>query len=398
VTLAAAGAGSPTVLIELGAVVLLLALAGRLADRIGISPIPLYLLAGLTVGDGGVVELVTARSFIETGAQIGVVLLLLMLGLEYSGHELVASLHTNRAAGLVDLALNATPGVVVALLLGWSATAAVFLGGITYISSSGIVSKLLTELGRVGNRETPTILSILITEDLVMALFLPVAAGLLVATGVVDTLVDVAVAGLAVALAFVLTLRFGEHMSAVVFTPSSEVVLLTLIGIALVVAGSAEEIHAPAAVGALLVGIALSGPAADTARIVLTPLRDLFAAVFFVFFGLEIDPATLLPVLPLAAGLAVVSAATKVYTGSWAARRAAIALPGRLRAGTALIARGEFSIIIAGLALAGGLDEPKLGPLAATYVLILATAGPLLTRFADPVAFAVLRARRDRAR
>jgi CPA2 family monovalent cation:H+ antiporter-2 len=184
----------------------------------------------------------------------------------------------------------------------------------------------------------------------------------------------------------------------VVFTPSSEVVLLTLIGIALVVAGSAEEIHAPAAVGALLVGIALSGPAADTARIVLTPLRDLFAAVFFVFFGLEIDPATLLPVLPLAAGLAVVSAATKVYTGSWAARRAAIALPGRLRAGTALIARGEFSIIIAGLALAGGLDEPKLGPLAATYVLILATAGPLLTRFADPVAFAVLRARRDRAR
>jgi len=398
VTLAAAGAGSPTVLIEVGAVVLLLALAGRLADRIGISPIPLYLLAGLTVGDGGVVELVTARSFIETGAQIGVVLLLLMLGLEYSGHELVTSLHTNRAAGLVDLALNATPGVVVALLLGWSATAAVFLGGITYISSSGIISKLLTELGRVGNRETPTILSILIVEDLVMALFLPVAAGLLVATGVVDTLVDVAVAGLAVALAFVLTLRFGEHLSAVVFTPSSEVVLLTLIGIALVVAGSAEEIHAPAAVGALLVGIALSGPAADTARIVLTPLRDLFAAVFFVFFGLEIDPATLLPVLPLAAGLAVVSAATKLCTGSWAARRAGIALPGRLRAGTALIARGEFSIIIAGLALAGGLDEPKLGPLAATYVLILATAGPLLTRFADPVAFAVLRARRDRAR
>lgn len=397
-TLAAAGAGSPTVLLEVGAVVLLLALAGRLAARIGISPIPLYLLAGLTVGDGGVIELVTARDFIETGAQIGVVLLLLMLGLEYSGRELVESLHSNRTAGLVDLGLNATPGVVAALLLGWNATAAVFLGGITYISSSGIISKLLTDLGRVGNRETPTILSVLIIEDLVMALFLPVAAGLLVATGVVDTLIDVGVAGLAVALAFVATLRFGEHLSAVVFTPSSEVVLLTLIGIALVVAGSAEEIHAPAAVGALLVGIALSGPAADAAKIVLTPLRDLFAAVFFVFFGLEIDPSTLLPVLPLAAALALVTAVTKLFTGSWAARRADIALPGRLRAGTALIARGEFSIIIAGLALTGGLDEPKLGPLAATYVLILATAGPLLTRFADPVAFAVLRARRERAR
>jgi CPA2 family monovalent cation:H+ antiporter-2 len=151
-------------------------------------------------------------------------------------------------------------------------------------------------------------------------------------------------------------------------------------------------------VGALLVGIALSGPAADAARIVLTPLRDLFAAVFFVFFGLEVDLTTLLPVLPVAAALAVVSAATKISTGAWAARRAGIGLPGRLRAGTALIARGEFSIIIAGLALSGGLDEPKLGPLAATYVLILATAGPLLTRFADQVAFALLRARHERAR
>jgi CPA2 family monovalent cation:H+ antiporter-2 len=398
VTLAAAGASSSTVLVELGAVVLLLALAGRLADRLGISPVPLYLLAGLTVGEGGVVELVTARSFIETGAQIGVVLLLLMLGLEYSAEELVTSLRANRAASVIDLALNTVPGMLAALLMGWSATAAVFLGGITYISSSGIVSKLLSDLGRLGNRETPTIMSILIVEDLVMAVFLPVAAGLLVSTGVVDSLGEVAVAGLAVALAFVLTTRFGDHLSALVFTPSSEVVLLTLIGIALVVAGSAEEIHAPAAVGALLVGIALSGPAADAARIVLTPLRDLFAAVFFVFFGLEVDLTTLLPVLPVAAALAVVSAATKISTGAWAARRAGIGLPGRLRAGTALIARGEFSIIIAGLALSGGLDEPKLGPLAATYVLILATAGPLSTRFADQVAFALLRARHDRAR
>ncbi|MCI3948378.1 MAG: potassium transporter, partial [Acidimicrobiales bacterium] len=138
-------------------------------------------------------------------------------------------------------------------------------------------------------------------------------------------------------------------------------------------------------VAALLVGIALSGRAADSARVVLTPLRDLFAAVFFVFFGLEVDPASIPPVLPEAAALAVVTTATKVYTGAWAAGRAGVGLPGRLRAGTVLVARGEFSIIIAGIALAEGV-EPELGAIAAAYVLLVASSGPILTRFADPIA------------
>ena len=150
-------------------------------------------------------------------------------------------------------------------------------------------------------------------------------------------------------------------------------------------AGSAEQLRAPAAVAALLVGIALSGRAAESARVVLTPLRDLFAAVFFVFFGLEVDPAAIPPVLPEAVALAVVTAGTKVVTGAWAAGRAGVGLPGRLRAGTVLIARGEFSIIIAGIALAEGV-EPELGAIAAAYVLLVASAGPILTRFADPVA------------
>jgi CPA2 family monovalent cation:H+ antiporter-2 len=390
VTRTVAVVDAATVLVELGAVLLLLAVAGRVADRLGVSPIPLYLLAGLLVGEGSAVELKASREFIEIGALVGIVLLLLVLGLEYSGRELVISLRTNRAAGVLDLVANATPGVVAGLLLGWGTTAAVFLGGVTYISSSGIVSKVLTDLGRIGNRETPTVLSLLIIEDLAMALFLPVAAGLLVANGVLDTAVDIAIAALAVAGAFLVALRFGDRLSRIVAISSDELLLLTLLGVALLVAGTAERIHAPAAVGALLVGIALSGPTAEAARLVLAPLRDLFAAAFFLYFGLGLDPAALVPALPAAGGLALVTAVTKIGTGSWAARRAGIGLPGRIRAGTVLVARGEFSIIIAGLALAGGL-EPDLGPFAAAYVLVLATAGPLLTRFADPLAYAIQR-------
>jgi CPA2 family monovalent cation:H+ antiporter-2 len=137
-------------------------------------------------------------------------------------------------------------------------------------------------------------------------------------------------------------------------------------------------------VGAFLVGIALSGRAAEAAHDLLTPLRDLFAAVFFVFFGLQTDPRSIPPVAVTAACLALVTAATKVATGWWAARRAGVGPRGRWRAGTALIARGEFSIVIAGLAVAAG-REPALGPLATAYVLVLAVLGPVLARASEPL-------------
>jgi CPA2 family monovalent cation:H+ antiporter-2 len=380
-----AATGSSELLLELGGVLLLLAVAGRVARRISVSPIPLYLLAGLLLGDGGLVTLESALEFIEIGAEVGVILLLLLLGLEYSSDELLSGLRTSRRAGLVDLALNGLPGVVTGYLLGWDTVEALFLGGVTYISSSGVVAKVLGELGRIGNRETPTVLSLLIFEDLVMAVFLPVAASLAIASGAVETARDVAVALAAVALTFALAHRWGGRLSRLVFSPSRELLLLTTLGLVLVVAGLAEELQAPAAVAALLVGIALSGPAADSALQVLAPLRDLFAALFFVSFAIGVDARDIPDVLPQAVALAVVTGLTKAWTGIWAARRAGVGIPGRLRAGTVLVARGEFSIIIAGIAVAEGL-EPELATVAAAYVLILASVGPVLTRFADPLA------------
>jgi CPA2 family monovalent cation:H+ antiporter-2 len=111
------------------------------------------------------------------------------------------------------------------------------------------------------------------------------------------------------------------------------------------------------------------------------PLRDLFAAIFFLFFGLQIDPKTLPPVLPAALLLALVAAGTKIFSGWWAARRAGVDPKGCLRAGAVLTARGEFSIVIAGLGVSA---EPRLGPLSAAFVLILAVVGPMLARAADP--------------
>jgi CPA2 family monovalent cation:H+ antiporter-2 len=370
-------------LVELGAVVLGLGILARLASRLAISPIPLYLLAGLAIGEGGLVPVVTSEDFIEVGAELGVIFLLLMLGLEYSAGELVAGVREVAPAGLVDLVLNFTPGLVTGLILGWRIVPALFLGGVTYISSTGVIAKLLKDLGWMGNRETPVVLSILVFEDLAMAILLPTLAVLAFGgstSGAILT-IGLAIGVMAAAIAFVY--RRGDWFGDLVFHRSDEVSLLTVFGLTLVVAGLAEGVNISAAVGAFLVGIALSGEAVARADSLLSPLRDLFAAVFFVFFGLSTDPREIPGVLLVAVLLGVVTAATKFVGGRWAARRRGIGRAGQQRAGLTLVARGEFSIIIAGLAVGvpGAEDLPAL---AAAYVLLMAVTGPLAAKLADP--------------
>ena len=380
---AAASTDAAVVFLELGAVLLGLAVVGQLALRWNLSPIPFYLLGGLAFGTGGLVPLDAPEGFIRVGAEIGVLLLLLMLGLEYSSQELIDNLRAHAPSGLVDLLLNATPGLVAGFLLGWDLPAALALAGITYISSSGVIAKLLGDLNRLGNRETPSVLSILVIEDLAMAVYLPVLGTVLAGVGLLVGGVTVGIALLAVTVILVLSLRYGSAISRVLASPYDEVLLLRLLGVMLLVAGVAQQTQVSAAVGAFLVGIALSGEVAAGARVLLTPLRDLFAAVFFVFFGLQTDPRQIPAVALVALVLGLVTAATKMATGWFAAGRAGVGPRGRVRAGSALVARGEFSVVIAGLAVSAGV-EPQLGPLAAAYVLLLAVAGPLLARAAEP--------------
>ncbi len=304
------------VFIELGLVIVGLAVLARLASRWGFSAIPLYLLAGLAFGNGGLAPLRLSENFVRTGAEIGVLLLLFMLGLEYTGDELRKSL-------------------------------------------------------RLG--------AVLVQEDLAMAVYLPLVAVLLSGGGAAKIVLSVFVAIAVVSLVLVAAVRYGHQLSQLVAHESDEIILLTIFGAVLLVAGVAQRFQVSAAIGAFLVGIALSGSVAEQSHRLVSPLRDLFAAIFFFFFGLEIDPTILVPALPFAVGLGAVTTLTKVLTGYWAARRAGIDSRGRLRAGVELVARGEFSIVIAGLGVA---IEPRLGPLSAAYVLIMAMLGPLLARLA----------------
>jgi CPA2 family monovalent cation:H+ antiporter-2 len=368
--------------IELGAVVLGMAVLARVAGRLGITAIPFYLIAGLAVGRGGIVDLDLSEEFIEFTAEIGVLLLLLTLGLEYTADELRGGLRTGLKPGALDAVTNFVPGFATGLLLGWEVPAAVLLGGVCWVSSSGIIAKVLHDLERLGNRETPTVLNLLVIEDLAMAVYLPIAAALVTGDGLGKTVVTVTVALAAAGAILLLALRFGGHLSALLSPGSDEALLLAVFGLTLLVGGLAQQLDVSAAIGAFVVGLALSGPVQHRAGELISPLRDLFAAVFFLFFSFQIRPGDLASALAPAAALAVVVMATKAYTGWKAAGWAGIGPRGRKRAGATLMARGEFSIVIAslGVSLADGAD---LGALAAALVLVTAVVGPVAARFID---------------
>ena len=304
---AATDADMSMVFVELGAAIIGLAILARLAHRLGFSAIPLYLLGGLAFGNGGLLPLRFSEEFIHVGSEVGVILLLFMLGLEYTGAELKANLRTGFPAGVMDFVLNFPPGLVMGWLLGWTVMASVLLGGVTYISSSGIIARVLEELKRLNNPETPSILSVLVLEDLAMAVFLPLVAVLLVGQGLAAGAVSVLVALVTVTVVLFVALRDWDAMS-------------RLLNSRLRRGHSADHARpgpgrggrGPAVAG--LVGrrclsrrrcpVGTAGEAnSPLARARPRPVRG----AVFLFFGLQIDPATLPPVLWQAAVLGVVT-------------------------------------------------------------------------------------------
>src|SRR5690606_21488382 len=185
----------------------------RLATRVGLSPIPLYLLGGLAFGNAGLLELVTSEDFIETGADLGVILLLLMLGLEYGARELVVNLRSGAPAGLFDLVINFGVGFGAGVVLGFGPIYSLFLGGVIYISSSGVIAKTLDDLGWLANRETPVVLSILVFEDLAMAVILPILGALAIGGTMMSVVGSVTAALVAVALILAVAASHGDRLS-----------------------------------------------------------------------------------------------------------------------------------------------------------------------------------------
>ena len=366
-------------LAEIGVVLIFLGVIAYFAKKISISTVPFFLIAGLAFGTGGIADLELSTSFLNTGAQIGAVLLLLLLGLEYSAKELTDTLRIHWSSGLVDFAANAIPGAIIGLLLGWGWVGAVVLSGLTYVSSSGIAAELISESGWNKSEMAKRTISILALEDMALAIYLPIISSVVIGVSIVTGLISISIAFIIIGLVILVSLRREGIFVGVLSNQSSISLLLTVFGAALVAAGVANLVGFSGAVAAFLVGLLLTGEVAEAARERLSSLRDFFAALFFLFFGLAIDPVTIISVIPIALVLAVVGIIGKLAVG-YVIGKDMQSRDTWKRIGAYLIPRGEFSIVIAALAVSTSFGE-ELKSITIAYVIITTLIASLILRY-----------------
>jgi CPA2 family monovalent cation:H+ antiporter-2 len=376
------------IVLEAGLALALIAGAALLAWRLRFSTVPFLILAGMAVGPHAPRVWLLDFRFIESEpliafmGRLGVLFLLFYLGLEFSVGRLVRSGRSIAVGGTLYIAINFTLGLAYAALQGWPMREVLVAAGITTISSSAIVAKVLVDLRRTAHPETEMILGIIMFEDVFLAVYLSVVSGLVLSGATSLGGVALSAAGAFAFMAGVLVLgRLAvPFLNRRLRIGSSEVFLLVVAAALLLVAGFAETVHVAEAIGALLLGLVLAETEhRERIEHLVIPFRDFFGALFFFSFGLSIDPFALGGAWKLAMGAVLLTLAGNYAAGMLAGRAAGLSPAASSNVGLTIVSRGEFSIVVASLAEAGGL-LPVLQPFAALYVLTLAIVGPLLTK------------------
>lgn len=363
----------------MGGAFLAAAFLARLGGRIGLPTIPLFILAGILLGPHtpGIV-LVSDPHELEMLSALGLVLLLFYLGLEFHLDDLKTGGRKMAVAGGAYLALNVGAGLAFGFAMGWGTSEALVLAGVLGISSSAIVTKVLVDLGRIGNPETKPILGIIVVEDVFLALYLAALQPILSGADSLSAAVVDAGKAFGFLLLLALAARYGTRIvGRLINTKDDELLVISFLGAAVFVAGVSEWFGVADAIGAFMVGLMLGSTASgDRIRTLVHPLRDAFGAIFFFAFGLSIDPGDLPVVIwPVLAAVAV-TLAMNVLAGLAAARVYGFGAGPAANISTTLLARGEFALILATMAAGAGLDA-RLSPFIAGYVLVLAVLGPL---------------------
>ncbi|KHF35803.1 K(+)/H(+) antiporter YhaU [Paenibacillus sp. P1XP2] len=374
---------------EIGLALGLIALGGLISAKLRFSVIPFYILIGMAVGPHATelwhfdFRFIDSAPFIDFMGRIGVLFLLFYLGLEFSVGRLVKSGRSIVVGGSIYIGINFTLGLLLGFLGGFPVAEALVIAGITTISSSAIVAKVLVDLKRTANPETEMILGITMFEDIFLAVYVSILSGFVLSD--FSSIGGVLLSAL-VSLGFMLTIIVLGRKAVPLLNKwlrirSNELFGLVIFGALFLIAGFSETIHVAEAIGALLVGLVLAETEhAKRIEHLIMPFRDFFGAVFFFSFGLSIDPMSLGGnAVWLALAAVVITFAGNFSAGMLAGRTANLSPKASANIGLTILSRGEFSIILANLGKDGGLMD-ILQPFSAIYVLILAILGPILTK------------------
>ena len=375
-------------IIEVAVALVLIAIAGLLANKFRFTIVPLLIVAGIFVGDHafkiGPIDLRFTHSaeIIHFLGRVGVLLLLFYLGLEFSLGRFIRSGRSVLIGGTIYVALNFTLGLLLGWSLGFPAKEILIVGGIMTSTSTAIIAKMVTELNRTANPETELLLGMVVFDDIFLAIYLSVVSGLVLsgATSLAGVLVSAGMAlGYMIALLAIGRLLI-PWLNRVLRIKSDEVFLLTILGTLFAIAAFSETLHVAEAIGALLLGLVFA-ETEHRHRIehLLLPMRDFLGAIFFFSFGLSINPLQLTGAVIPALLAVLVTLFGNITAGFFAGRAADLSPKAATTLGVTIASRGEISIVVANLAKAGGL-LPALQPFAALYVLILSILGPILTK------------------
>ncbi|SMG31284.1 cation:proton antiporter [Agreia pratensis] len=383
-------------LLILGALFIIAYVLGRLGKSIGLPAIPIYMAVGLLASPNFhlfPLEFVHTE-YIELMAVFGLVLLLFNLGLEFDQDEFFSNAGKLIISGGSYIALNMGAGFAFGFMLGWGTREALIVAGITATSSSAIVTKLLIELKRLANPETPMILGVTVVEDIFIAIYLAIVS--VVLSG--ETEIWPVVGKLGIAFLFLIVMftvaRWGGRVVSRLFrTKDDELFTILFFGLAIMFGGIGEILGVTDAIGAFLIGLVL-GATRYRNRIenIAIPLRDVFGAFFFLNFGLGLDPTKFAPVIVPVLGAVLMTVVLNAGAGQFVAWLNKLGPRAGINASVILQNRGEFALILATLSLSAGLDE-RIQPFAGLYVLIMAIMGPILAANSEKISSFILRPR-----
>ncbi|NQX15170.1 cation:proton antiporter [Rathayibacter sp. VKM Ac-2857] len=382
-------------LIVLGILFVVAYVLGRLGRTIGLPAIPIYMVVGLLASPNfHLFPLDFESSYIELTAVFGLILLLFNLGLEFDQDEFYGNAGRLILSGGSYIAVNMAAGLAFGFVLGWGSREALIIAGITATSSSAIVTKLLIELKRLANPETPMILGVTVVEDIFIAVYLAIVS--VVLSG--ETEPWPVVLKLVIAFAFLVVMfaiaRWGGRVVSRFFrTRDDELFTILFFGLAILFGGIGEVLGVTDAIGAFLIGLVI-GATRFRARVerIAIPLRDVFGAFFFVNFGLGLDPGAFPDVVLPVIAAAVMTIVLNLGAGQFVAWLNKLGPRAGLNAAFILHNRGEFALILATLSLSAGLDE-RIQPFAGLYVLIMAIVGPILASRSESIGLFLSRRR-----
>jgi CPA2 family monovalent cation:H+ antiporter-2 len=362
--------------------------------RLGQPVVVGYLLAGILIGPHVGIPLFSDSRHIHDLSELGVILVMFSIGLELSVARLVRVLPTTGVIGVLEIGGMIWLGYSAGALLGWSWKECLFAGAMLSISSTVIVARVFAEQ-KVERRVTSLAFGILVVEDLAAVLLLAVLTALgtgqsISAGSLVETTGRLAL--FLIALLIVGFLVVPRAIRAISRLGSPETLLVASMGLCFGLALLAHELGYSVALGAFLAGslIAESGRHRQVAHMI-APLRDFFAAVFFVSVGMMVDPAVILaewPVILLLTGIVIGGKITFVSLGSFVS---GMDLRRSIHAGMSLTQIGEFSFIMASVGVASGAAGSFLYPVAVAVAVITTFTTPWLVRASDPVSRAVER-------